>query len=725
MSAVSKHNARIDLDRLMGRLRDLGTVGALEGGGVCRLALTDSDKAGRDRVTGWMRALGLRVSVDRIGNMVGVRPGREDLPPVMIGSHIDTVATGGLYDGNLGVLAGLEVVSALDDAGIATRRPIAVAAFTNEEGARFAPDMMGSAVDRGALGLEEALSSPDTAGRTVGEELARIGYVGEAEPGHIDPHCFFELHVEQGPVLEEEGFGIGAVTGVQGISWMEYIIEGVSNHAGTTSMRLRHDAGYVAAAISVAARRIASRFAGDQVATVGVTELNPGLVNVIARRARVTVDLRNTDEADTETRRGRNGVRNRRTGARGRGDRRRTPAGPLRARDVRRRHGRSSGTHRPGPRQPGQAPPVGRRSRRTDVRARLSHRDDLRPLARRDQPQRQGTHRPGTDPRRRGRVAERGPRQSRLENRKELPMSRRVVVAAAQLGPVAREESRTSVSARMIALMRAAADRGAGLVVFPELALTTFFPRWYMEDRAELDAFFETEMPGPETRPLFEAARDLRVGFYLGYAERVVAADGDRHFNTSILVDATGAIVGKYRKIHLPGHEENEPWRPFQHLERRYFETGDLGFRTFEAFGGKIGMCLCNDRRWPESYRVLALRGAEMILIGYNTPAHYPPAPEHDHLQDFHNHLVMQAGAYQNGAWVVGVAKAGREEGCDLIGGSCVIDPTGQIVARCETLDDEIVCHDCDLDRCAEIRGNVFDFTRYREPEHYRVIAER
>ena len=304
-------------------------------------------------------------------------------------------------------------------------------------------------------------------------------------------------------------------------------------------------------------------------------------------------------------------------------------------------------------------------------------------------------------------------------------MPRPLIVAAAQLGPVARDEDRASAVARMVVLMREAVGRGARLVVFPELALTTFFPRWFFEDQADVDAFFETEMPGPETRPLFETAAELGVGFYLGYAERVTEQAGDRHFNTSILVDTTGTIIGKYRKIHLPGHENNEPWRPFQHLERRYFETGDLGFQTFDAFGGRIGMCLCNDRRWPETFRVLGLRGAELILLGYNTPAHYPPAPDHDHLQDFHNHLVMQAGAYQNGAWVVGVAKAGREEGCDLIGGSCIIDPTGQIVAECETLGDEVVIFECDLDRCAEIRRNIFDFRRYREPENYRPITER
>ncbi len=302
-------------------------------------------------------------------------------------------------------------------------------------------------------------------------------------------------------------------------------------------------------------------------------------------------------------------------------------------------------------------------------------------------------------------------------------MSRILMVAAAQMGPVARDEPRSSTVARMIGLMRQAKEKGAQLVVFPELALTTFFPRWYMEDAAEIDAFFETEMPGPESRVLFEAAAQLGVGFYLGYAE-LVEVDGRRHhFNTSILVDATGAIVGKYRKVHLPGHAENEPWRPFQHLEKRYFEPGDLGFPVFEAFGGTMGMCICNDRRWPETFRVMGLQGVEMVMLGYNTPVHYPPAPEHDHLQDFHNHLVMQAGAYQNGTWMVGVAKAGHEEGCDLIGGTCIIAPTGEIVAQAETLADEVIVHDCDLDRCKEIQENIFNFGLHRQPEHYTLIT--
>ena len=303
-------------------------------------------------------------------------------------------------------------------------------------------------------------------------------------------------------------------------------------------------------------------------------------------------------------------------------------------------------------------------------------------------------------------------------------MARHLTIAAAQMGPIARGEPRSSAVARMLALMRDAKAGGAGLVVFPELALTSFFPRWYFEDQAKIDAFFEPEMPGPETLPLFEAAADLGIGFYLGYAELVQEAGKNRHFNTSILVDAGGAIVGKYRKVHLPGHAEHEPWRPFQHLEKRYFEPGDLGFPVFDAFGGVIGMCLCNDRRWPETFRVLGLRGAEVVLLGYNTPLHYPPVPEHDHLQDFHNQLVMQAGAYQNGSWVVGVAKAGREENCDLIGGSCIIAPTGEIVAQAKTLEDELVLGDCDLDRCREIKENIFDFALHRQPQHYGPITE-
>lgn len=302
-------------------------------------------------------------------------------------------------------------------------------------------------------------------------------------------------------------------------------------------------------------------------------------------------------------------------------------------------------------------------------------------------------------------------------------MSSTLMVAAAQMGPIARDEPRASAVARLIALLEQASVRGCELVVFPELALTTFFPRWYMNDQAEIDQFFETEMPGPATQALFDRARALGIAFYLGYAEKVVTRTRTRRFNAAILVDAEGRIVGRYRKVHLPGHREHEPWRAFQHLEKRYFEPGDNYFDPIDVLGGKIAMAICNDRRWPEVYREATLRGAEMLVLGYNTPVHYPPAPEHDHLQDFHNHLVMQAGAYQNGLWVVGVAKAGREEGCDLIGQSCIIAPTGEIVAMCSTLGDELATCSCDLDRCRELRENVFNFALHRRPEIYPLLS--
>jgi len=293
-----RDDLRIDGARLSRRLAELAQHGALPGGGVCRLALTDEDKAGRDQVVRWMRELGLRVTIDGIGNAVGVRAGREEGPPVMMGSHIDTVRTGGPYDGNLGVMAGLEVIATLNDAGLDTRRPLAVAFFTNEEGSRFQPDMMGSLVYAGVLPLPRALATVGIDGTTVGENLARIGYAGDgpiAGPGKV--HAYVELHVEQGPVLEAERFTIGAVEGVQGISWTELTLTGQSNHAGTTPMRLRHDAGYVAAEIATFARRLARELGGDQVATVGALTLSPNLVNVVANRVVMTVDLRNTDEA--------------------------------------------------------------------------------------------------------------------------------------------------------------------------------------------------------------------------------------------------------------------------------------------------------------------------------------------------------------------------------------------------------------------------------------------
>ncbi|PTW50606.1 Zn-dependent hydrolase [Rhodovulum kholense] len=287
----------IDLDRLMGRIAALGRIGALPGGGCKRLALTPEDAEGRALVTGWFRDLGLDVHTDVIGNCWAIRPGRSGGAPVVMGSHIDTVATGGLYDGVLGVLGGLEVIESAIQAGIETERPLAVAFFTNEEGARFAPDMMGSGVAQGGLDLDEMLAKVGIDGVSVAEALAAIGAAGSHPVGALAPDTYLELHIEQGPVLEAEGLAIGVVTGVQGISWSEITVEGQAAHAGTTPMALRHDAGLVAARIAAEARAIADAFGPPQVATVGRIALTPDLVNVIPERAVLTVDLRNTDEA--------------------------------------------------------------------------------------------------------------------------------------------------------------------------------------------------------------------------------------------------------------------------------------------------------------------------------------------------------------------------------------------------------------------------------------------
>ncbi len=288
---------RIDIDRLQQRLADLAAIGAIEGTeGCARLALTDEDKEGRDLVVAQMRDLGLQVTIDGIGNAVGVMAGQTDGPPVMTGSHIDTVRTGGRYDGNLGVLAGLEVIETLKSAGVTPKRPLAVAFFTDEEGARFPPDMLGSLVFVGGMPLEEALEIEGIDGPTVGAELTRIGYDGSAPLPAAPPHAFVELHIEQGPVLEVEGITIGAVTGVQGISWQEVTVTGQSNHAGTTPMGMRRDPGYVAAACASFVRDLVLDIGDPQVGTIGRVEFHPNLVNVVPASATFTVDLRNTDE---------------------------------------------------------------------------------------------------------------------------------------------------------------------------------------------------------------------------------------------------------------------------------------------------------------------------------------------------------------------------------------------------------------------------------------------
>jgi predicted amidohydrolase len=294
------------------------------------------------------------------------------------------------------------------------------------------------------------------------------------------------------------------------------------------------------------------------------------------------------------------------------------------------------------------------------------------------------------------------------------------MLAAAQLGPIGRNEPRASVVARMLRLIEDAAAMGVRLLVFPEMALTTFFPRWHIDDEAEVAGFFDREMPGPETRVLFDASARLGVGFYLGYCEET--EDGHR-YNTSILVEG-GQIRGRYRKVHLPGNPVYDPELKLQHLEPWYFEDGDLGFPVFPAFGTKVGMLICNDRRWPEPWRVLGLQGVELVCLGFNSPAQLPDAPEQNALRTFHHLVPMQAAAYQNGTWIVATAKAGPEEGCDMMGQSCVIAPSGEVVAISSTLGDELVPYRVDLAMCDAYK-RFFDFEMYRRPECYRLITER
>lgn len=315
--------------------------------------------------------------------------------------------------------------------------------------------------------------------------------------------------------------------------------------------------------------------------------------------------------------------------------------------------------------------------------------------------------------------------------------ARILTVAAAQLGPIQRAEPRSVAVARMVALLERAHRRGVELVVFPELALTTFFPRHYHEDRAEADRWFETAMPSNETAPLFAAAKRYGIGFHLGYAERVEEADETgtlrtRHFNTAILVGPGGDILLKYRKIHLPGHAEYDPARKVQHLEKRYFEVGNLGFPVIRApmgalAGLNMGMMICNDRRWPEAWRVLGLQSVELVALGYNTPSINQDAKgfEAHHLRVFHSHLSIQAGCYQNACFAVATAKAGTEDGCELFGNSIIVNPQGEIIAQASTWDDELVTADCDLDLCTLGRTTIFAFDRHRRPEAYRRIVDQ
>jgi predicted amidohydrolase len=299
--------------------------------------------------------------------------------------------------------------------------------------------------------------------------------------------------------------------------------------------------------------------------------------------------------------------------------------------------------------------------------------------------------------------------------------------AAAQMGPTQKADSREHTLGRMLALLEEAAARGATLVVFPELAFTTFFPRWLIEGEA-LDHYFERGMPNPAVQSLFDRARALGIGFYVGYAE--LTSDG-RRFNCSILVDRDGEILGRYRKVHLPGSVEPRAGAAYQQLEKRYFEYGDLGFPAFRAGPdwrhAIMGMMICNDRRWPEAWRVLGLQGVELVCVGYNSAAYDPNGgvSEDAALRTFHSKLVTQGNAYMNATWAIAVAKAGSEDGSGLIGGSCIVDPNGRIVAEAQTLVDEIVVADLDLDLCRQGKDKMFNFAAHRRPEQYTAITER
>lgn len=298
---------------------------------------------------------------------------------------------------------------------------------------------------------------------------------------------------------------------------------------------------------------------------------------------------------------------------------------------------------------------------------------------------------------------------------------RRLHVAAAQLGPIYEDDTREEVLERLIALMDEAARRNVELVCYPECAITTFFPR-YLLNWDEVEKYFEKSMPNPSVQPLFDRAKELGIGFHLGYSE----LDGDKHYNSSILVDQVGRIIGKYRKSHIPGTSEPVPGQKFQHLERRYFLEGDTGFKVWDAFKGKIGLAICNDRRWPETWRVLGIQGVELVIVGWNTPlTHYRRGLSYSRLAEFHNRLSLQAGCYQNGTWAVGVAHCGEEEpGYVLMGQSMIVSPLGEVVAMSTTLGDELINFEIDLDAGKEIKEGVFNFELYRRPELYKIISD-
>jgi len=305
-------------------------------------------------------------------------------------------------------------------------------------------------------------------------------------------------------------------------------------------------------------------------------------------------------------------------------------------------------------------------------------------------------------------------------------MTRHLRIAAAQLGPLHLADTRTAATKRLLNLLRESHAMGAKFVVFPELAFTTFFPRYWYDDQAEVDRrFYEMTIPSPETQPLFDEAKKLGIGFYIGYAELVQEEGRTRRFNTAILVKPDGSIAGKYRKIHLPGHAEHKPEAAFQHLEKKYFEVGNLGFRVWRFMDTITGMLICNDRRWPEAFRVLALQGADIVALGFNTPTENLDYPEPPALR-VHHHLIMaQSMAFQNATWLIETAKCGFEDGNRMFGHSLIVAPTGEIAAKSTSEEDEVICVNADIDLAADLKRTMFNFAAHRRPEHYQLIVDR
>ena len=307
-------------------------------------------------------------------------------------------------------------------------------------------------------------------------------------------------------------------------------------------------------------------------------------------------------------------------------------------------------------------------------------------------------------------------------------MARTIRLAGAQMGPNSVSDSRARILERMLVLLEAGARGGAALVVFPELAFTTFFPRWTFDDESRLLAYFERGMPNANVQALFDRARALRVGFHVGYAE--LTPEGHR-YNSALIVGPDGRVLLKYRKVHLPGTVEPRPGQKFQQLEKRYFRYGDLGFPVVRAGqqwnDAALGILICNDRRWPEGWRVLGLQNVELVCIGYNSAAYDPNGSDTEsaELRTFHSTLVVQANAYMNATWAVSVAKAGNEDGSGLIGGSVIVDPNGQIRAQARTLDDEVIFAEADLDLCRHGKERMFNFAAHRRPQWYAPIVEQ